>query len=149
MDEETWKRHANPLSVWTRMPIYPALILAVWSRRWIGWWSLLPITLVVVWTWLNPRIFSPPDSTDNWASKAVLGEKIWLELDAYPEDGHWFLPTALNVIYLGGVLLLAWGLYVFRIWSTVFGATISFLAKLWFVDRMVWLYERNDQDPNT
>lgn len=37
MDDQSWLSHANPLSVWTRIltPL-PLLILAVWSRVWIG-----------------------------------------------------------------------------------------------------------------
>lgn len=50
MDEETWMRHANPWSVWTRTTALPLLILAVWSRVWIGWWALLPIAAAVLWT---------------------------------------------------------------------------------------------------
>ncbi len=26
-------------------------------------------------------------------------------------------------------------------WPTLLGMTLTFLGKLWFVDRMVWLYE--------
>lgn len=144
MDEETWERHTNPWSVWTRIPIYPVLILVIWSRRWIGWWSLIPIALLITWIWLNPRAFAPPQSTDNWSSKTVLGEQVWLRLEHYPEDDHWILPTVLNWASFGGVLVMAWGLYAFEIWPTVFGAAVSFLAKLWFVDRMVWLYEENE-----
>ncbi len=36
MDDTTWARHANPWSVWTRVPILPALALAIYSRAWIG-----------------------------------------------------------------------------------------------------------------
>jgi hypothetical protein len=29
---DSWMRHANPWSVWTRFAVLPLLILAVWSR---------------------------------------------------------------------------------------------------------------------
>ncbi|MDF5751760.1 DUF6653 family protein [Spongiactinospora sp. TRM90649] len=58
MTDEAWRRHANPWSVWTRFAAIPAMILAVWSRDWIGWWSLVPIAVVIVWLWLNPQV--PP-----------------------------------------------------------------------------------------
>uniref|UniRef100_A0A832H3E3 Uncharacterized protein n=1 Tax=Oscillatoriales cyanobacterium SpSt-402 TaxID=2282168 RepID=A0A832H3E3_9CYAN len=45
MSEETWARHANPRSVWTRFTVLPMLILAIWSRIWLGWWSLAPIAI--------------------------------------------------------------------------------------------------------
>ena len=48
MDDDSWARHANPWSVWTRVPILPLLALAIWSRSWIGWWAVLPVLLLVV-----------------------------------------------------------------------------------------------------
>ena len=36
MSEETWQRHANPWSVWTRFTALPLIILAAWSRS--CWW---------------------------------------------------------------------------------------------------------------
>jgi hypothetical protein len=38
MTEDAWKRHANPWSVWTRFAAIPLMILAIWSRVWLGWW---------------------------------------------------------------------------------------------------------------
>jgi hypothetical protein len=51
MSDDVWSRHANPQSGWSRLSIPPLIALAVWSRDWIGWWSLLAIVLVCVWTW--------------------------------------------------------------------------------------------------
>ncbi|CAM5564319.1 hypothetical protein SANTM175S_00225 [Streptomyces antimycoticus] len=48
MSDETWKRHANPWSVWTRFAAIPAFELAVWSRQWLGWWCLAALLAVVV-----------------------------------------------------------------------------------------------------
>ncbi|MEO0116468.1 MAG: DUF6653 family protein [candidate division WOR-3 bacterium] len=45
-DEEVWFRHTNPLSVYSRFSGIPLLGIAFWSRVWLGWWSVLPITLV-------------------------------------------------------------------------------------------------------
>ena len=57
MSDEVWARHANPWSVWTRFSILPLLVAAIWSRVWIGRWALLPTAAVVLWAWLNPRLF--------------------------------------------------------------------------------------------
>jgi hypothetical protein len=53
------------------------IALAIWSRDWIGWWSLLPIALAIVWMMVNPLLFATPRSTRNRASKGVFGERIW------------------------------------------------------------------------
>src|SRR3954447_26087194 len=70
---DVWKRHANPWSVYTRIPIPPLLVAAIWTRSRIGWRSLIPVSLVCAWAMINPRAFSPPGSLDHWASRGVLG----------------------------------------------------------------------------
>ena len=75
---EVLARHANPWSAFTRFTVLPLLALAIWSRVWVGPWAWLLILLTLIWNWLNPRLFSPPSSLDNWASRGVLGERIWL-----------------------------------------------------------------------
>ena len=142
MDGETWARHANPWSVWTRFTILPLFALAIWSRVWLGWWALVPVAALVLWTWLNPRFFSRPRSTDNWASKAVLGERVWLNRDkiAVPER-HRRAPNVLSVIAGLGMPFVIWGLIALDIWPTLLGLALVTLGKLWFLDRMVWLYE--------
>jgi len=142
MDDATWARHANPWSVWTRFTILPLLVLAVWSRVWLGWWALVPVAFVLAWTWWNPRAFPPPRSTDNWASKAVLGERLWLNRrHVSVPTHHRVLPTVLSITTAAGVPLLVWGWVTLEIWPTLFGMAIIYAGKLWFIDRMVWLYE--------
>jgi hypothetical protein len=142
MDEGTWARHANPWSVWTRYTALPLLVLAIWSRAWLGWWSLVPLALAVLWTWLNPRFFPVPSSTDNWASKAVLGERVWLRRGEVPLPSHHRrAPHLLGALTALGLPFLGWGLYRLEFWPTLFGVLLVFCGKLWFLDRMVWLYE--------
>ncbi len=142
MSPEVWARHANPLSVWTRFAVLPFLIVAVWSRAWFGWWSLVPIFAIVVWTWLNPRVFRRPASTRNWASKAVLGERVWLNRKEVPIPRHHIKAIrALNIITGLGSLLLLYGLIVLDVFATTVGACVVVLDKCWFLDRMVWLYD--------
>ncbi len=141
MDDASWARHANPLSVWSRMSCLPLLVLAIWSRIWLGWWFLLPLALAIAWTWYNPRAFGPPDSTDNWASKGVMGERIFLNRATNPVPAHHLkaahILTAISII---GVVILIYGLIVLNPWATVCGVAVTILSKVWFVDRMVWLY---------
>jgi hypothetical protein len=142
MDDDTWARHANPWSVWSRTTVLPALILAAWSRVWLGWWALVPGVVGLLWTWLNPRLFGRPESMDNWASKAVLGERVWMNRDEEPVPAHHrWAPNILNVISAAGTLFVVWGVVQLAVWPTLFGAALVYAGKLWFLDRMVWLYE--------
>ena len=142
MDETTWQRHANPWSVWTRFSCLPLIVLAIWSRQWLEWWSLAPFALALLWTWLNPRVFTAPQDFNNWGSKVTLGERVWLNRTKVPIPTHHakmaFITSAL---IFPGFMVMAYGLYKFEIWPTVLGMALVILAKVWFCDRMVWLYE--------
>ena len=141
MNDEVWMRHTNPWSVWTRYAALPILVLSIWSRAWIGWWTLIPIILSVICIWINPRLFKKPRSTKNWASKAVLGERVWLNRKVVAIPVH-FEPVikVLNAISGVGTLLCIWGLIAVSFWVTTFGMVVLILGKSWFLDRMVWLY---------
>lgn len=142
MSDRVWARHANPWSVWTRYACLPLIVLTIWSRVWLGWWALVPLCLALLWTWLNPRLFSPPVSTKNWASKAVLGERVWLNRTQVPIPTH-HQPLLLitQLISLTGLGPLIWGLIRLEVWPTLLGIALVILGKSWFLDRMVWLFE--------
>ena len=72
-DADGWRRHANPWSVYTRIPVPLLLTAAIWTRAWIGWWSLVPVAAVLVWTMINPRVFPPPQRFTSWASGPAPG----------------------------------------------------------------------------
>jgi hypothetical protein len=142
MDEATWERHANPWSVWTRFSAMPLLVLAAWSRVWLRRWALAPIALAVLWTWLNPRVFGRPRSTDNWASKSVLGERVVTSADAASIPArHRLMPNLLNGVSGVGSLFVIAGVAKLRVWPTLLGMALVYLGKVWYLDRMVWLYE--------
>ncbi len=142
MDEATWARHASPWSVWTRVVSLPPLLAAIWSHTLLGWWVAVPIGFVVFWLWLNPRLFPPPRHTDTWASKGTLGERVWLNRASVPIPAH-HARTAILLSALSAVAFLAAvaGAIANNLAWTVGAGILSWLAKMWFADRMVWLYE--------
>ena len=149
MSDETWARHANPWSVYTRTTALPLITLAVWSRVWLGWWCLAGVAVALLWTWFNPRIFARPRATDNWASKGVFGERVWLARGTLSVPArHRLMPLVLSVCSGIGLMLLIWGLWQLNAWPTVTGNVLVILSKLWFLDRMVWIYEdMKDKNP--
>src|SRR5919202_6346220 len=139
MDDAAWARHANPWSGWTRLTALPLLILAGWSRAWIGWWALLPVVLALVWIWANPRVFPPPRTQASWMTRAVLGERLWLERDHVPvPPWHRRVPKLLGIGGVLGTLCMVWGVVRLEVWPTLFGLAVAYLSKLWFSDRIVW-----------
>jgi hypothetical protein len=142
MTDEVWRRHANPWSVYTRFAAIPAMILAIWSRVWIGWWALLPVAGMIVWLWLNPRIFPAVTTPRSWAAKGIYGEKLWLLEPSSVPPTYRAVLRWLIVPGLSGAVLLAWGLVQLLVWPTIFGATLVILAQLWRIDRLGLLFEQ-------
>lgn len=149
LDDEAWLRHANPWSVILRNTVLPILVLAFWSRLWLGWYALVPVAIALLWTWFNPRIFPAPQSFDHWASKAVFGERVWLNRDIVPVPAHHrTAPNILSAVSGIGMLFVFWGVFAFDVWPTLFGMALVYCGKLWFLDRMAWLWEdMKDADP--
>ncbi len=134
LKEKNWERHSNPWSGYTRMAILPFLFLSIWVHNWIA------LGLVIVWTIVNPFIFPKPKNTDNWMSKGVLGEKLWTE--KFRWDFSQFL-NIVNGLFFFPALYFA---YAHMFWPLLYSATWSFIAKLWFIDRMAFYYEMNKKD---
>ena len=139
---DAWRRHANPWSVYTRIPIPVSLVAAIWTYAWVGWWSLAPVAVVVLWTIVNPRVFPPPRSLDHWASRSVLGERCWGARAQTPiPRRHRVAPLVLGVVSALGVPFVVWGLVFLDVWVTAFGLAVQTGAKMWFLDRMALLHD--------
>jgi len=142
LTDDNWMKHANPWSVWTRYSVLPIIVLAFWSRIWLGWWHLIPAIISLAWMFFNPVFFKKPKSTMNWASKSVLGERVYLNRDKIDIPKHHKLPpNILNAISLVGMILAIYGIVMLYVWPAILGIALAYLGKSWYLDRMVWLYE--------
>jgi hypothetical protein len=54
---------------------------------------------------------------------------------------HQHVPIILNLVSVVGAIFLIGGLIDLHFWATLLGAIVVYLGKLWFIDRMVWLYQ--------
>lgn len=148
LTDQNWLKHANPWSVWTRYSVLPFIVLAFWSRVWIGWWCLIPAGISLGWMFFNPVFFSKPTSTKNWASKAVMGERVYLNRDviAIPKHHQSVIFKILNGISSIGMGLSIWATVNYSVWGAVLGISLAYLGKSWYLDRMVWLFEDMKED---
>ncbi|MDQ8708408.1 hypothetical protein RCO28_39030 [Streptomyces sp. LHD-70] len=138
MSDESWRQHANPWSVWTRFAAIPAFELAVWSRVWLGWWCLVGVVAVVVWLWLNVRLFGPVGPT-SWAARGIYGEQ--LHVDGQVPAGHRAILNWLIATGLFGFGLIGWGLVDLDVWPLALGTVMVVLAQLWRIDRYGLLFQ--------
>lgn len=142
MTDEAWRRHANPWSVWTRFAALPLLVLAVWSRAWIGVWSLVPVALVGAWLWANVRVFGPVATPpEQWSARGIYGERIWLRERARLPEHHRRVLRLLALLGPVGGGFLVWGLVALDPWPVVLGCTVVVLAQLWRIDHFGWIYD--------
>ena len=121
----------------------PLIVLAFWSRAWIGPWFIMPVIVTALWLWLNPRLFPPPADDHSWVSRGVFGERLWAQRGGLPEMPIGAkLPHIYTAIAGIGVLPLIYGLIVLQPVPTVIGACVSVAGKMAFIGRMVALYDR-------
>ncbi|WP_102794988.1 DUF6653 family protein [Bowmanella denitrificans] len=148
LDDDGWERHANPLSVWTRYSVLPIFAFAGFLREWNVWMCGALIVIALAWTFFNPILFSKPKNYSSWASKSVLGERIYINRDIYKLPEHHNSPIfmVLNAISSAGVMACFWGVYKFDAPICMLGILITYLAKSWFLDRMVWLFNDVNSD---
>ncbi len=149
MTNDTWARHANPWSVYSRFTALPLLSFAIWSRTWWGWWALAAVAIVILWIWLNPRLFSAPKHTNTWAARGTFGERVYLNRKTIPIPAHYTRwGTGLTLASGIGLIPFIWGLLQFNLAWLLLGMALLVGAKTWFVDRMTFLYdEMQSADP--
>lgn len=128
LSEETWSKHANPWSGWTRVLTMPLLGVGLYFHNW-------PIlVLTIVWAVINPIVFSKPKSVNNWMSLGVIGEQLYLR------DGKKVkkdLPTLLNIINIPVFVVFVYFAWQQNLEASVLSALLVMTIKFWFIDRMV------------
>jgi hypothetical protein len=135
VEDRFWRRHSNPKSGWTRVPSGAVIVYAVYRRN----WRLLGAALV--WTAINPLLFSPPESEDAWMTRAVLAERWWIR----EETGRTVGLAYPNVCNTAGALGFGYALYA--AWRrSPKGATVGVVAsvglKLWWLRVLVNYYDQ-------
>lgn len=85
------------------------------------------------------KVFSMSDAA--WERHAnPLSVRLNRKEVPVPEH-HRILPNILSVAASTGMVLCIYGVVRLHMWPTIFGIVLTYMAKSWFLDRMVWLYE--------
>jgi hypothetical protein len=142
LTDEAWLKHSSPWSVYTRFLSLPFIFAAIWSRFWLGWWSLVPLALAIVFTFVNPHLFPKPKTTKRWVSKSVMGERVYINRDEVPIPArHKYMPNITNAIGIFGLAISIYGLVEYHLVYVVIGYLFTVVGKMWYLDRMVWILE--------
>ncbi len=137
LPDRVWKRHSNPWSGWTRVPTGAVMVAAVHQR------DLRLLLAALVWTVVNPLLFSPPEDESAWMTRAVLAERWWIE------EGHSTVGTdypnvcnAVGALGFLGALLAAWRR---RPRAATVGVAVSVGFKLWWLAVLVRRYDAREE----
>ena len=131
---ELFRHHSNPWSAWTRLLSLPLVFLTIWKRSWREG------AIVVVWLIVNPIMFGEPKNDKAWATRAMLGEEMWIT--KRPLDRAMALNIGATAFGLGGV----WGAYKRRLWPTAVCTVGQVGLLLAFWREMVLYYERHPDE---
>jgi uncharacterized protein DUF6653 len=102
---------------------------------------------VAVFLIINPRLFPPPRSTQSWASKAVLGERIWVrEHFRFPPQLHAPVSYVIFALSLANLLVLIGAIIGADAPLMVISGANVLILKSWLNDRMVWLFTERARD---
>ncbi len=73
----------------------------------------------------------------------MLGERVYLNRAKVeiPEIHKTPLYGILKAISSTGMVMAFWAIVFYSVWGAVFGVTLAYIGKSWFLDRVAWLYE--------
>lgn len=132
LSEKTWERHANPWSGWTRVLAVPLLGSGLYFH------SIWILGIAILWVLINPLVFPKPARTDNWMSKGVIGERLYLSKGKkFQKD----LPTLLNVANIPVSISFLYFGWQQELMPLVLSGLLLMVIKFWFIDRMVALVD--------
>ena len=132
--DQFWKRHENPKSGWSRVATTPVILYAIYHRR----WRLLLAALV--FTAVNPVLFSPPETDEAWMTRVVRAERWWTETSG---EGLFALsyPNVLNLVNLLASLYALWAAAKRHPRRTAVAGVAMMGLKLWYVAELVRQYD--------
>lgn len=128
-------RHCHPLSAWTRWASTPLTLVPVWTRR--------PRHAVLLGAWLalNPFVFGKPHDQRAWATRAMLGEELWIT--RRPRDAAMVVSAATSVTAAVGVVAARRR----RLRPAVIAVAVQMALTMVYWQQMVRYLERQERFP--
>lgn len=134
-EERFWARHSNPKSGWSRVPLGAVIVYAVYHRA----WRLLGAALI--WTVINPFVFSSPETEDAWMTRVVLAEQWWVREKGNRTVGLGY-PNICNTVGALGFLYALHAAWRQSPKGATLGVVTSVALKLWWARVLVTRYDQ-------
>ena len=131
LTREVFRHHSNPWSAWTRLFSAPLVFVPIWNRSWRQG------VILGVWLIANPVVFPEPKDDKAWATRAMLGEEMWIA--KRPLDRAMALNVGASALGLYGV----WGAYKRRRLPTAVCIVGEVALLLAYWREMALYYERH------
>jgi hypothetical protein len=134
-EDQFWVRHSNPRSGWTRVPTGAIIVYAIYHRK----WRLLGGALI--WTAINPFLFSPPETDEAWMTRVVLAERWWVREQTNRTVGLGY-PNICNTIAALGFVYALYAAWRQSPTGATLGVVTSLALKLWWARVLVKHYDQ-------
>ncbi|PSP34435.1 hypothetical protein BRC64_00780 [Halobacteriales archaeon QH_10_67_22] len=129
-----WRRHANPRSGWSRVPVGAVIVYAVYRR------DARLLAGALVWTVCNPFVFPPPETDEAWMTRAVLAERWWVRAEGNGTVGL-ARPNVFNGVAATGFCVALYAAWRRRPRLAAIGTALSVSLKLWWLRLLVRRYD--------
>lgn len=134
VEEEFWNRHSNPKSGWSRTLLMPALLYGIYHRKWRFVGAALLFTLI------NPVLFSPPEDDEAWMTRVVLAERWWTR-ERKESLFDYSYPNGLNLLNIPVSIYALVAAYRRQPVRAGSAGLVSMGLKFWYVGALVRRYD--------
>ena len=138
IEDRRWAGRSHPWCVYSRLAAALALIVVLTSHRELGVYALIPISLCLFFIIVNPFIFPAPKDDSHWATRTVLGQRIWRSR----EHAHWDIPSISRVASALAYFIALWLAIESQLGEAVLLGLIALGLKLVYLDWMARYYRR-------
>lgn len=137
-EDRRWAGRSHPWCVYTRLAAALLLIIALTTHRSLGIYAAIPIGLCLFFIIVNPFIFRPPKDDTHWATRSVLGQRLWRQR----ENAGWDVPSISRVASALAYFIALWLAIESQLGEAVMLGLVALGLKLVYLDWMARYYQR-------
>lgn len=137
-EDRRWAGRSHPLCVYSRLAAALALIVVLTTHRSLGVYALVPVGICLFFILVNPFVFPAPEDDKSWATRSVLGQRLWRKREA----PGWDVPSVSRVVSALVYFIALWLAVESQLGEAVMLGLIALGLKLVYLDWMARYYLR-------